>query len=68
MSGSPQEDVSYDGLLRLAAAVVKGIQDPTEQRAWREWARERFDTWQLPREGSDHHDMVGRGAETAPDA
>lgn len=26
---------------RLAAAVVKGISDPTEREAWRKWASER---------------------------
>ena len=30
-----------DGWYRLAAVVVKGIRDPTEREAWRQWASER---------------------------
>jgi hypothetical protein len=30
-----------DGWYRLAAAVVKGISDPTEREEWRKWASER---------------------------
>ena len=30
-----------DGWYRLAAVVVKGIRDPNEREAWRQWATER---------------------------
>ncbi len=33
-----EDEVSREGLYRLAAAVVRGTIDPAEKEKWRQWA------------------------------